>query len=127
MNAAMGNGNKVNFGGWTPTFFFAKKMAELVKPQPSSSWLFVDEHPDSMNDGCFYVNVGFTGANDHWTDLPGSYHNGACGFAFADGHSEIHKWLDGRTKRPVLYADFGGLDAAFSPDYDWIRERTPRQ
>jgi len=29
-----------------------------------------------------------------WEHLPASYHNGACGFTFADGHSEIKKWLD---------------------------------
>jgi type II secretory pathway pseudopilin PulG len=61
MNAAMGDGNKANFGSWTPTFFYAKKMADLIKPGPSMSWVFVDEHPDSVNDGCFFVNVGLTG------------------------------------------------------------------
>jgi prepilin-type processing-associated H-X9-DG protein len=25
-------------------------------------------------------------------DVPASYHGGAGGFSFADGHSEIHKW-----------------------------------
>ncbi|MGH7992661.1 MAG: hypothetical protein ACREDQ_04035, partial [Limisphaerales bacterium] len=27
-----------------------------------------------------------------WNDLPGSNHAGACGIAYADGHSEIHTW-----------------------------------
>jgi len=27
-------------------------------------------------------------------DQPATYHNGAAGFAFADGHSEIHKWKE---------------------------------
>ena len=30
-------------------------------------------------------------------DGPGTMHNNACGFAFADGHSEIKKWNDPRT------------------------------
>jgi len=36
------------------------------------------------------------------SDLPGMYHLRACGFSFADGHSELHKWLDGRTTPPLV-------------------------
>jgi len=55
------------------------------------AWLLVDEHPDSINDGCFYLNPLAGPFNHQWGDLPGSSDNGACGFAFADGHSEIKK------------------------------------
>ena len=127
MNAALGDGNKANFGSWSPTFFYAKKAVDLVKPAPVLTWVFVDEHPDSINDGCFFVNPWWTAATYRWTDLPASYHNGACGFAFADGHSEIKKWLDSRTKQRVQRVDFGGLDVPNSRDYAWIAERTPRQ
>jgi prepilin-type processing-associated H-X9-DG protein len=34
-------------------------------------------------------------------DWPGTYHNGAAGFAFGDGHSEIQKWHDARTVKLV--------------------------
>ncbi|MCZ7637068.1 MAG: type II secretion system GspH family protein [Verrucomicrobia bacterium] len=51
-------------------------------PQPSMTWVTVDEHPDSINDG-FFVCDNAT----QWGDLPASYHNGACGFSFADGHA----------------------------------------
>ncbi len=30
-----------------------------------------------------------------------SYHNGAGGLAFADGHAEIHKWKGSKIKSPV--------------------------
>ena len=56
----------------------ARKMADIADPAPGSTWVFVDEHPDSINNGYFTV---FLNA-DHWEDLPASYHNGACGFAF---------------------------------------------
>jgi len=36
-----------------------------------------------------------------WSDMPASYHNGAAGFSFADGHSEIHKWVEPVTKQPI--------------------------
>ncbi len=124
MNAAMGNGNKDNF--W-PGFFFAKKMAELIKPAPAMSWLLVDEHPDSMNDGCFFNNAMSAPGAFTWTDLPASYHNGACGFSFADGHSEIRKWRDSRTFVPVTMTGFGGKSCPNSGDFAWIIERTPKK
>jgi prepilin-type N-terminal cleavage/methylation domain-containing protein/prepilin-type processing-associated H-X9-DG protein len=127
MNAAMGDGNKVGFGGWTPEIFFAKKTSDLIRPGPAMSWVFVDEHPDSINDACFFVNPGLTGAANRWLDLPASYHNGACGFAFADGHSEIKKWLLTSTKVPITFADFPGLNAPNSVDFDWLVARTPRK
>jgi len=127
MDAAMGDGNKKDFGGWSPTFFYAKKLVDVIHPPPSLAWVFVDEHPDSINDACFFVNPWLTPPAYHWTDLPASYHNGACGFSFADGHSEIKKWRDPNTRRPVLMTDFPGLDDANSVDFAWIAERSPRQ
>ena len=36
------------------------------------------------------------------SDLPGMYHHRACGFSFADGHSELRRWLDPRTTPPLV-------------------------
>ena len=47
----------------------------------------LDEHPDSINDSLFAVPMTGTA----WVDVPASYHNGACGFCFADGHAESRK------------------------------------
>ena len=124
MNGAMGDGNKVEFFSG---FFFAKKMAELTKPPPAMAWLFVDEHPDSINDACAFNNALLGAGSYRWTDLPASYHNNACGFAFADGHAEIKKWRDSRTIQPVRFTDFGGVSCPNSIDYAWIAERTPRK
>jgi prepilin-type processing-associated H-X9-DG protein len=62
----------------------------------SKTWVFSDEHPDSINDGIQYTPTS-DGEDDEWGDLPASYHVGACGYAFADGHSEIHKWMNPKT------------------------------
>ena len=59
-------------------------------------FVFLDEHPDSINDG-YFINRG---DYHQWLDLPASYHNGAASFSFADGHSEMHRWLLPRTKPP---------------------------
>jgi prepilin-type N-terminal cleavage/methylation domain-containing protein len=67
-------------------------------PQPANIYVFLDEHPDSINDGNF--STGTQNAPDdtapQWagSDTPASYHNSACGFSFSDGHSEIHRWLN---------------------------------
>ena len=34
---------------------------------PSNKWVVVDEHPDSMNDGCFFTNM--TTSNPSYVDL----------------------------------------------------------
>lgn len=70
---------------------------------PGGIFVFVDEHPDCINDGFFIFCTGSDPSErTQWSDLPASYHNGACGFSFADGHADIHKWIDGSTKYPVI-------------------------
>ena len=59
-------------------------------PNPGDLFVMLDEHPDSINDGFLQTDPHPT--SPQWNDLPASYHDGACGFAFADGHSEIHKF-----------------------------------
>jgi prepilin-type N-terminal cleavage/methylation domain-containing protein/prepilin-type processing-associated H-X9-DG protein len=76
-----------------------KKTSDIKNPRPTDLWVLLDERADSINDGFFGVRVGSPPPNIQ--DGPGSYHNGACGISFADGHAEIHKWLDGNTKLPV--------------------------
>ncbi len=73
--------------------------------QPSTIFVFVEEHADSINDGYFDDGTqGSPSAPTSWvnSDTPASYHNGAGGFAFSDGHSEIHKWLNPGTIVPVI-------------------------
>jgi prepilin-type N-terminal cleavage/methylation domain-containing protein/prepilin-type processing-associated H-X9-DG protein len=75
--------------------------------QPSNTWVLADEHPDSINDAAFAnAMTGAerpTGNTGQIIDMPSSTHNGAAGFAFADGHSEIHRWIGSRIKPPIRY------------------------
>jgi prepilin-type processing-associated H-X9-DG protein len=93
------------------------------------SWVLVDEHPDSMNDGFFCVDMnGYPApAQTKLPDVPASYHNGACGFAFADGHSEIKKWFDPRTKPKVTKGGLPGVSQANNRDVLWLWEHTTRK
>jgi prepilin-type N-terminal cleavage/methylation domain-containing protein/prepilin-type processing-associated H-X9-DG protein len=120
MDAAMGAGVKA-FAYCTPI----KKLTELTQPPPAMAWVLVDEHPDSINDSMLYVNDTLTAASAKWVDWPASYHDGACGISFADGHSEIHKWRDSRTVAPVTYVTINNKAVPNSVDFDWLVQRTP--
>jgi prepilin-type N-terminal cleavage/methylation domain-containing protein/prepilin-type processing-associated H-X9-DG protein len=91
-------------------------------PRPAKTWLFLDEHPDTINDG-YFITSPTSGA---WQDKPASYHNGACGFSFADGHSEIKKWLSATSKYRVTFTTPSDIpfDQAGVRDYAWYNERT---
>lgn len=91
-------------------------------PKPSQIFVFLDEHPDSINDGYFLNNGDYS----EWIDLPASYHNGAASFSFADGHSEIHRWQYADTKRPAVEGGALPLPRLVGeglPDFDWLTER----
>jgi prepilin-type N-terminal cleavage/methylation domain-containing protein/prepilin-type processing-associated H-X9-DG protein len=95
------------------------KVADVSRPSPSALYVTMDEHPDSINDAWQITDVGNTGT---WSDLPASYHNGAGGFSFADGHSEIHKWLRQATRAPVLMIQHNGYwtDTPGNVDISWM-------
>ena len=103
-----------DFGGWLPggtkigTYKLYAKESDIVRP--SNTFVFVDEHPDSINDAAFAVQMvkaSDTATSAHIIDMPASTHNGACGFSFADGHSEIHRWVGSTIKQPARYVNAG--------------------
>jgi prepilin-type N-terminal cleavage/methylation domain-containing protein/prepilin-type processing-associated H-X9-DG protein len=69
------------------------KESDLRQLGPVNTWVFIDENPYSINDGSFICDDGPGDAAD-WIDCPASYHNGAAGISFADGHVQIKKWID---------------------------------
>ncbi len=97
------------------------KLAQV--PKPAGTWLFLDEHPDSINDGFFDDDPD---SDISWTDIPASYHNGACGFGFADGHAEIKKWRSQTSIYPVryFYPTTKPFDALGWVDFSWWRQRS---
>ena len=106
---------------WYGNWWSYQKMTDIKDPPPSKLWVFVDEHPDSINDGWTITNV----TDPHnWVDLPASYHCGACGFGFADGHAEVRKWVEKSTVVPVIMRQFNGFSAPNSRDLKWIIERS---
>ena len=102
----------------------------MTSPSPSKTWLLLDEREDSINDATFAVDMtGFDPMNPAgWriVDYPASYHNGAGGLNFADGHSEIKKWVDGRTRPSLKRGQLIPLNVASpkNPDVYWLQERS---
>lgn len=102
------------------------KLTHMINPSPVMIWVVADEHPDSINDAGIAVQCALTNAQARIIDFPASFHAGAAGFAFADGHSEIHKWKDPRTMPPVTYTGTMPLNVASAnnPDVVWMQART---
>ena len=102
------------------------RLGDILKPSPSLLWVLTDEHPDSINDAGLAVECALTNAEARIVDYPASFHAGACGIAFADGHSEIHKWKDPRTMPPVNYNNDLKLnvESPDNPDVAWLQLRT---
>jgi prepilin-type N-terminal cleavage/methylation domain-containing protein/prepilin-type processing-associated H-X9-DG protein len=108
---------------WTSTLnnFYPKYSQYLTLKSirsPATSFVTLDEHPDSINDGYFDDNSDPNPAVfTEWADLPASYHAGAGGFSFADGHAEVHMWKSKVcTIRPVTYSPGVYQNKPFSMD-----------
>jgi prepilin-type N-terminal cleavage/methylation domain-containing protein/prepilin-type processing-associated H-X9-DG protein len=103
------------------------KLGSINQPGPSQLWVLMDEHPNAINDPMMAVQCG-NKAGDNIVDFPATYHNGACGIAFADGHSEIHRWRGATMLAgppPPSYAlNQPCVDAASIHDLRWLQERT---
>ena len=127
MNAMVGNagvasatGVNVNNPGYRQFF----KLEQI--PHPTEIFVFLDEHPDSIDDG-YFLNRDASGAyaHDEWLDLPASYHNRSAAFSFADGHAGLHRWSKSTTIRPPLAhaanlpISIPNSPAGENADFDW--------
>jgi prepilin-type processing-associated H-X9-DG protein len=128
MNVALGDdGMGSTYRSWlgAPPYRKYHKRTDMTDPAPSGLWVFVDEHPDSINNGDMAVKCDARGPAAQFIDYPASFHNGAAGFSFADGHGEIKRWLDARTKPPTKYTgSINGGASPNNPDIAWMQDRT---
>ena len=103
--------------GTFPTYKQFLKASSI--PTPSDLFVTCDEHPDSINDGLLQEDPHSDISQwspPSWNDLPATYHDGAAGFAFADGHAEIHKFKSKTcTILPVQYIPFHGGGRTIPP------------
>jgi prepilin-type N-terminal cleavage/methylation domain len=129
--SGLGDGGRDDSDGrsWAENGAYRQFLKQTDVPQPAMTWLTVDEHPDSINDGFFVVGID----RPYWGDLPASFHGGACGFSFADGHAEIHKWKSATSIYTTVYCNNYGISLSFvrpfdnlgrNVDYAWYKQRT---
>jgi prepilin-type processing-associated H-X9-DG protein len=100
------------------------KLSDMTMPPPASTFVLLDERWDSINDGFFAIDMLNTGAADQIWDWPAFYHNGAAGFSFADGHSEIHKWVDPRTTPRIGTQQLSSTPSPNNPDIEWLQSHS---
>ena len=127
----LSSGNASPPGG-SPFRVYTKESGIRGGLSPADLWVLVDEHPDSINDCAFAVQMplGWPNANPqtyNFIDIPTKYHGNSCGFSFADGHSEIHHWLMPGVIPDVSYQ--GGIGnrvnaAIGDTDVAWLASHT---
>jgi prepilin-type N-terminal cleavage/methylation domain-containing protein/prepilin-type processing-associated H-X9-DG protein len=118
-------------GSWLPNSRFRTYDRLGSIKTPSKTFVLVDEHPDSINDAAFAVQMAVpsipsTMSDVRIIDFPASYHNGACGFSFADGHAEIHKWR-GSAIKPAVTSQLLSLNVPAGDsknDIYWLSDMT---
>jgi len=117
MNNHIGDYFTARFGGYD--LFEYLKTSDFVRPGAVNTFVLLDESA-SINDGWFMANMGGYDRRDPalqlatgFGDAPGAWHAKACGFSFADGHSEIHKWRQYDLKVPPS-----------ADDVDWLQSKT---
>ncbi len=123
---AVGGGWLVNpYNDSQTTYRTYGKTSAMTKPGPSSTWVIADENPDTINDGSLVVSMA-----QIVVDYPANYHGGGASLAFADGHTEIHKWKDAflaLTPIPNLInpsTEVGVAAPVPCQDLAWIQPRT---
>ena len=80
--------------------------------RPSKLFVGIDKHPDFIGHTFFncipgWVGEVFANREQFFYDYPASQHNGVGVVSFADGHVELHKWVDARTKIPIQNVPLG--------------------
>lgn len=106
------NSSSINF---TKSTQFSNRMP------PTKAFVFLDENPNSINDGYWAQNPA---NRTRWIDSPAHYHNKGGNLSFVDGHAEARKWSDNN----VLAGKFGGqsgfaVDPTNPEDLAWVQER----
>ncbi len=120
MNAMIGNAGPASTKGFNINNPYYQQYFKITSVlQPSQIFAFLDEHPDSIDDG-YFINRDY---QSEWIDLPASFHNRAAEFSYADGHSAPHRWRVPSTYPPPqpdaagLPIDLSGSDQS---DFSWV-------
>lgn len=111
---------------WDNNYYSYPKLSSMARPGPSNIFVLLDESARTINDDFYAVDMNgfdpYVPGSLSFVDVPATYHNKAGSLSFADGHSEIHKWRDGRTITSILFQS-----SANNMDIAWFQERSTRK
>lgn len=96
MSTFMGWEGAVYHSEPNPRYHNFKKTTHVT--QASQFFVFGEIHPFSICRPQFGVHMD----NNNVYHVPGNYHGAPSNFAFADGHSEAHKWANSKFNDPKL-------------------------
>lgn len=124
------SGKNATYPGATPWKVFTKD-SQIVGMSPSDLFVLLDEHPNSINDAAFAVDMPTAPNYAQWIDVPSKAHENSDAFGFADAHAEIHRWLDPGNIEPLIWVadSTGGIGNAnhatsVDPDVNWVAHHT---
>src|SRR5437773_5177666 len=109
MNGYVGDGTV----GWTAGFQTMTNRSQFR--QPDRTFVFIEEHPDSINDGLFVIDMT-AGVGARLIDFPAAYHHYGANLGFADGSAQFRPWVDPRTS-PIRLTF--GLSSPNNADIAW--------
>jgi len=111
MNAYVGDGSI----GWSAGFQTMTNRSQIR--QPDRTFVFIEEHPDSINDGFFAIDMT-AGVGARLIDFPAAYHNYGANLGLADGSAQFRPWVDARTSPARL--NFGAVSPN-NADIAWLQ------
>jgi prepilin-type processing-associated H-X9-DG protein len=101
------------------------KISSSYPPGPANVLVFMDEDEASIGVGAFFVTM----TSSSWIGWPGTRHGYTASISFLDGHAEVHKWKDGRTRN--VNKNHSATDLAGKPvsqpgnvDIEWLQSHT---
>ena len=97
-----------------------RKQTDITSPGPAMAFVFIDENPWGIDDGFFVCDP----LKPVWVNIPASYHNGAGGLSFADGHAEIKKWKDTHVLGCSATPPLGVQQDANTGNLFWLQDRS---
>ena len=95
--------------------------------KPSNLITFMHEDSNTIDDGTFNPTIGPPGTAANSNNIgnrPAAMHGGATSFSFADGHSELHRWVNLELSSGAT--EIKGIPRPVNtsvPDCQWFKSR----
>jgi prepilin-type N-terminal cleavage/methylation domain-containing protein len=91
------------------------KLSSFTQPGPAKTWVFIEESPYTIDDAFFEVDPT---TPKTWYSCPAVLHGNASVLAWADGHTDAHRWTDNN----MINVKGVGAATASGGDLAWFIE-----